>query len=207
MYSGDCWSTFGRFIWATSSMFFGVYSIVQNINIPLIVQPQVFGFLCAVAWVQVWGTALYQSTLIHHHSVSFLRVQDTDFAVYNGSLSIYSSHVQFRNRPRLRTAGSISSSSSRNSTRAAILWDHVCHSDFSGTVVSDIIDACHIVHLHRVRPQYVEIYRIKEVRGISFVFMAIDIGGGVFSLLSLAFKPKWDVVASVSILWLLLSAS
>jgi len=47
-------------------------------------------------------------------------------------------------------------------------------------------------------PQFVEIYRIKEVRGISLLFMACDIGGGVFSLLSLAFKTQFDGLAAGS---------
>ena len=47
------------------------------------------------------------------------------------------------------------------------------------------------------RPQYWEIYKRKEVIGLSLVFMAVDIGGGVFSILSLAFKEKFDVFASI----------
>ena len=47
-------------------------------------------------------------------------------------------------------------------------------------------------------PQYIEIYRLKEVRGISLLFMALDIGGGFFSLLSLVFKPQFDGVAALS---------
>jgi hypothetical protein len=47
------------------------------------------------------------------------------------------------------------------------------------------------------RPQYWEIYKRKEVIGLSMVFMAVDIGGGVFSILSLAFKEKFDVFASI----------
>ncbi|KAJ6544244.1 PQ loop repeat-domain-containing protein [Mycena capillaripes] len=38
--------------WGISSGFFGVYAIVQNLNIPLIVQPQLFGLLCLVSWGQ-----------------------------------------------------------------------------------------------------------------------------------------------------------
>lgn len=47
-------------------------------------------------------------------------------------------------------------------------------------------------------PQYLEIYRRKEVLGISMLFMAIDIGGGIFSTLSLVFRERFDTVASVS---------
>ena len=47
------------------------------------------------------------------------------------------------------------------------------------------------------RPQYWEIYKRKEVIGLSMLFMATDISGGVFSILSLAFKEHFDVFASI----------
>ncbi|CED84149.1 Predicted membrane protein [Phaffia rhodozyma] len=40
------------FTWSAASIFLGIYCIVQNINIPIIVQPQLFGFLAAVCWIQ-----------------------------------------------------------------------------------------------------------------------------------------------------------
>jgi len=46
-------------------------------------------------------------------------------------------------------------------------------------------------------PQYWEIYKRKEVVGVSMTFMAMDISGGVFSILSLVFKGKFDVFASI----------
>jgi len=49
-----------------------------------------------------------------------------------------------------------------------------------------------------VRPQYWEIYRLGEVVGVSMLFMGIDIIGGIFSLLSLIFRPDFDVAAGVS---------
>jgi hypothetical protein len=48
------------------------------------------------------------------------------------------------------------------------------------------------------RPQYWEIYRLKEVVGISLIFMAVDIAGGLFSLLSLIFREEFDIAACVS---------
>lgn len=47
-------------------------------------------------------------------------------------------------------------------------------------------------------PQYWEIYKFKEVVGVSMTFLLIDILGGVFNNLSLAFKEKFDAVASLS---------
>jgi len=39
-------------LWGFSSVFQGVYVLVQKINVPLMVQPQLFGFLCLVSWGQ-----------------------------------------------------------------------------------------------------------------------------------------------------------
>ncbi|KAJ3491375.1 hypothetical protein NLI96_g765 [Meripilus lineatus] len=47
-------------------------------------------------------------------------------------------------------------------------------------------------------PQYWEIYKHGEVIGISITFMLVDCLGGVFSDLSLAFKPTFDVIAGVA---------
>ena len=47
-------------------------------------------------------------------------------------------------------------------------------------------------------PQYYEIYKHHEVKGISIPFMAIDLMGGVFSDLSLVFKSKFDVIAGIA---------
>jgi PQ loop repeat len=47
-------------------------------------------------------------------------------------------------------------------------------------------------------PQYYEIYKYKEVIGISVLFMFIDWLGGVSSVISLAFKETFDVIAGVA---------
>lgn len=45
-------------------------------------------------------------------------------------------------------------------------------------------------------PQFYEIWRFNEVKGISLWFLAIDCSGGVFSLLSLVFKESFDGIAA-----------
>ncbi|EED17598.1 PQ loop repeat protein [Talaromyces stipitatus ATCC 10500] len=40
-------------LWALCSVPFGVYMIVQNVNIPLQIQPQIFGFFGFVSWGQI----------------------------------------------------------------------------------------------------------------------------------------------------------
>ena len=47
-------------------------------------------------------------------------------------------------------------------------------------------------------PQYWQIYKHKEVIGISLVFIAVDMMGGIFNDLSLAFRAEFDVIAAVT---------
>ncbi|KAH8701801.1 PQ loop repeat-domain-containing protein [Talaromyces proteolyticus] len=41
------------FLWAVCSVPFGVYMILQDVNIPLQIQPQLFGFFAFVSWGQI----------------------------------------------------------------------------------------------------------------------------------------------------------
>ncbi|KIM22827.1 hypothetical protein M408DRAFT_78446 [Serendipita vermifera MAFF 305830] len=149
-------------LWAVSGAFLGVYTIVRNINIPLIVQPQVFGALAALSWVQTLyydpKRSLWVCSLIF---LTFVVV----FAAFEAGM-VYA-------------------------TRAAIEAGNQHVLPFFGGFSAVLIAVALI-------PQYIEIYRLKEVRGISLLFMALDIGGGIFSLLSLVFKPEFDGVASLS---------
>ncbi|PMD14191.1 hypothetical protein NA56DRAFT_736319 [Hyaloscypha hepaticicola] len=47
-------------LWSVCAVPFGVYAIAQNFNIPIQVQPQVFGTFCLISWGQ---------TLIYHEQV------------------------------------------------------------------------------------------------------------------------------------------
>lgn len=41
------------FLWAISAVPFGVYAIVQNFNLPVQIQPQIFCMLSLVSWAQI----------------------------------------------------------------------------------------------------------------------------------------------------------
>ncbi|ODH52074.1 hypothetical protein GX48_01863 [Paracoccidioides brasiliensis] len=41
------------FLWALCSVPFGIYMILQQVNIPIQIQPQIFGSLCTICWVQI----------------------------------------------------------------------------------------------------------------------------------------------------------
>lgn len=46
-------------------------------------------------------------------------------------------------------------------------------------------------------PQFYEIYRAKEVVGLSYLFLFMDSLGAIFSLVSLACKSELDIIALV----------
>jgi len=152
------------FLWSLSAIFLGVYNIVQDINIPLIVQPQVFGFLAAFCWTQ----CLFYDSKKSLHLCIFLLV------IYSSVAAGFETGMTFLLRRAVQHDG-------EGGQRGL---------QFFGIMSSVLISI-------GLLPQYVEIYRLKQVKGISYTFMAIDIGGGVFSILSLAFKAKWDVIASL----------
>ncbi len=47
-------------------------------------------------------------------------------------------------------------------------------------------------------PQYWEIYKYKEVIGVSITFLLVDILGAVLNDLSLVFRVKFDIIAAIT---------
>ncbi len=47
-------------------------------------------------------------------------------------------------------------------------------------------------------PQYADIYRDRSVVGVSMAFIAADALGAVFSLISLAFRTEFDLLATLN---------
>jgi len=145
--------------WAISGGFFGVYAVVQNLNIPLIIQPQLFGLLCLISWGQCH---YYSSTRPKY--VSFI-IAVAVIAALGG----FEVGMVFAIKPSLND-------------RAI---------QFFG-IFSSVLLALGLV------TQYYEIYQRREVVGLSIAFMTVDCLGGVFSDLSLAFKPKFDTIAAIT---------
>ncbi|PAV19593.1 pq loop repeat protein [Pyrrhoderma noxium] len=149
-------------IWGTVAVPLGVFAIVQNLNIPLIIQPQVFGFLSIVSWSQ----CLYYG---QRKSLKRVIPLALSILIFMGG---FEAGMVFAIKP---------------ATRAGNLKPLT----FFG-VMSSVQIALGLL------PQYYEIYKFGEVKGISMFFMAVDILGGVFSLLSLVFKEDFDVLAGVA---------
>ncbi|KAF5373268.1 hypothetical protein D9615_007478 [Tricholomella constricta] len=147
------------FLWGLSGLFLGVYAIVQDLNIPLIIQPQLFAFLTLFSWGQCLYYDIGKSRL-----AACLMTGSVMLTI--GALEV---GMVFAIRPTMN--------------QRAI--------DFFGVFASVLIAA-------GLLPQYWEIYKRKEVVGISILFITIDLLGGVFSDLSLIFRPKFDIIAAVA---------
>jgi len=150
------------FLWGISCVPLGVYVIVQNLNIPLILQPQLFGLLSLTSW----GQCLYYEG---KRTKLFSILTTLCVIITAGGLE---AGLVFAVRP-----------SYRRGNEGPVRFFGI----FSSALIS-----------LSLLPQYYEIYKHKEVIGISILFMFIDLLGGVFSDLSLVFKAKFDVIASIT---------
>ncbi|KAI0083937.1 PQ loop repeat-domain-containing protein [Irpex rosettiformis] len=155
-------SPFIGFLWGISGAFLGVYVIVQDLNIPLIVQPQVLSVLSLVSWSQCQ----------YYSKKRPLRVCILWLASLLVILGGFQAGMVFAIRPAYH-----------NGNRKA--------AQFFGIMSSILLSLA-------LFPQYYEIYNHREVIGISIPFMIIDLLGGVFSVLSLAFKSNFDIIAGVA---------
>ncbi|KAJ6582091.1 PQ loop repeat-domain-containing protein [Mycena capillaripes] len=152
-------------LWGISAGFLGAYTIILNFNIPLILQPQLFGFLALVSWgqCQYYGVG---------RSRGAAAVMALGVMLIVGGFEVA---MVFAIRPAY-AAGS--EAGARGVRFLGI---------FSAVLISLAL-----------LPQYVEIWRHREVVGISILFMVVDMLGGLFSDLSLAFKDRFDVVAGIT---------
>ncbi|KAI0288986.1 PQ loop repeat-domain-containing protein [Russula brevipes] len=153
------------FLWGVSALPLGVYVIAQDLNVPLIVQPQLFGLFSLLSWCQ----CLYYSTA---RSRTWCIVVLCSTLVLWGGLE---AALVFALRPAYRHGTPAGKTGVR----------------FFGILGSALLSIALI-------PQFYEIYKYRAVLGISLTFMAIDLLGGVFSILSLAFKHQVDVLAAVA---------
>ncbi|KZT59488.1 hypothetical protein CALCODRAFT_493630 [Calocera cornea HHB12733] len=155
-------SPFLVLIWASCALPLGVYNITLNTNIPLIVQPQLFGTLGAFCWVQCL------------HYEKHLSPRNAALTFFAFLLVVGGLQVAFV-----------------FALRHGLAEGNDRPLQFFGVMTVILI-------FGGLLPQFYEIWKLKEVLGISMAFMVIDGLGGVFSTLSLAFKPSIDPLLAFS---------
>ncbi|KAH8831438.1 PQ-loop-domain-containing protein [Flagelloscypha sp. PMI_526] len=158
--------------WGIGAAPLGVYVIVQDLNVPLIVQPQIFGVLCLIGW----GQCLYYGAAKRPHRTAILLTVGVMLLLgFFELLMVIALRSGYGISPFDRTP--------LGKEKPGVL--------FFG-ILSAILISLGLL------PQYYEIWIHREVKGVSKLFMFVDALGGVFSVLSLAFKEKFDTTASVT---------
>jgi len=203
-------SQFLVFIWGASGVLLGVYAIVQNINIPIIVQPQLFGTLSFLSFAQVRPL-----------QVKLLRIIRPDELQHQGWLFCVHLTIQYTSTHRVFELLIPSSIQCQYYGSKRPFWTCVAiyvvclallcvlqvgfvyavrpsyeHGHSAGVEFFGIASSVTIAV--GLLPQYYEIWKHGEVIGISIPFMTVDMLGGVFNDLSLAFKSDFNVIASVT---------
>ncbi|KAI0057219.1 PQ-loop-domain-containing protein [Artomyces pyxidatus] len=151
--------------WCLAAIPLGIYAIVQDLNVPLIIQPQLFGFFALVSWVQCMFYG-------EKHSLRWCATAMLSIMILFAGLE---TGVVYAVRPSYRRGD--------QSAKRAV--------QFFGILSSVMLSLA-------LFPQYYEIYKYRAVIGISVLFMLVDMLGGIFSDLSLVFKPHFDTIASVT---------
>ncbi|KAG8899048.1 hypothetical protein FRC00_001987 [Tulasnella sp. 408] len=147
------------FLWAFSGLFLGVYVVVKNINIPLILQPQLFTALAALSWAQCLYYGGKKTKLFA--ALSYLTFVSLFGGIQTGLVFAFKAS---RNERALQAFG----------------------------ILSAVIISVGLIK------RWILVDAVPV--GISMLFMAVDMGGGLFSVLSLVFKPKFDGVAAATYL-------
>lgn len=184
-------STFGlspylMLIWTLAAFFLGVYNILQNINVALIVQPQSFGFMGALCWVQClyYGDGPDPDPAGEHY-VDPKRKRREPMSLKR-TLVIFTSYILFAAAFECGFVYIL-----RATAKGDPPVPNQAGVQFFGIAAAVLISL-------GLMPQYYEIFRLRRVVGVSYIFMTVDLLGGVFSTLSLAFKEKWDITASIN---------
>ncbi|KAF9453608.1 hypothetical protein P691DRAFT_800242 [Macrolepiota fuliginosa MF-IS2] len=157
-------SPFLMLLWGIATMFLGAYSILQRLNIPLQIQPQLFGFLSLVSW----GQCLYYDPGRQDRKRSSIFITVSTM-IFIGALELM---LVFVSRPAYE----------RGVSAPITLFGVLSIVTIAGGLL----------------PQYWEIYIRKEVVGVSYVFISIDMLGGLLNALSLAFSTEFDPLAGTA---------
>ncbi|KAH6916011.1 hypothetical protein BKA70DRAFT_1093140, partial [Coprinopsis sp. MPI-PUGE-AT-0042] len=83
-------------LWGIASVFQGVYIVVHRINIPLMIQPQLFGFLSLVSWgqCQYYGNRRPRKTVIYMTGGVLLICALTELSLILGLRQIRDTHTR-----------------------------------------------------------------------------------------------------------------
>ncbi|GAA5929237.1 hypothetical protein JCM10213_005019, partial [Rhodosporidiobolus nylandii] len=152
--------------WVISGASLGIYAITQNINVPIMVQPHLYGSVCAFICCQI----------LHY---------DRGWRWYSAYIGAFSAYAVVCAGFEVGMVFACRAGERAGNSGGTMTFG----------IISDVMLAAGFF------PQFYEIWKLKEVVGLSYIFLAMDSAGGIFSILSLAFKDEpIDVIALIGYL-------
>jgi len=172
-------------LWAWAGVPLGVYNVVSNFNIALQIQPQILTFLSLVTWLQCYRFETVNERSYQTESAALRTMQTSSIAkatALSTALAIVMGAIE----------GGLIAILRHFPSKGAMTFM---------AVASAVLLAVGVLSHYR------DIWKHRSVRGISFIFVAIDAAGDIFSLISVFFEPHLDIQGMVIygtelVLWL-----
>ncbi|KAL8947015.1 MAG: hypothetical protein Q9222_006656 [Ikaeria aurantiellina] len=175
---------FMMFIWAVSAVPFGVYAIVQNFNIPIQIQPQIFCMLALVSWSQI---------LIYNHA----------WPVWKASLLAAGLGALFGGLQVLLVL-TLRGPYSRGVEWPMTLVGVISAILLAGGLIPPYFEiwkrSGRVVGISKRMMRSALFSTITNLRKIDFIFLSIDWMGAFFSLMALVAQHTFDVLGGVQYL-------
>ncbi|KAF9164258.1 hypothetical protein DFQ26_001639 [Actinomortierella ambigua] len=159
-------------IWTVAALGFGSYALIERLSIPIIVQPQIFGVLSTLCFLQCM---YYTSNPRWKWS---LRTTIVGGVLLYGGMAAVEASAYF-------------------STKAGL------DNDVEGTIEAAGILPVILLGIGFL-PQYVDIFRDRSVVSVNMVFIVCDALGSIFSIISLAFRDVFDLLAALNYVMVLI---
>jgi hypothetical protein len=161
-------------LWAWAGVPLGVYNIIEEFNIALRIQPQILTCLSLITWIQCF---YYENVSIKRQLKERLPILFVQKWSVTRSLAVVCPIATVMAGIQASLIVGLRIAKSRH-----ILWPMTLMAVLSATLLAA-----------GVLRHYWDIWIHRTVRGISFIFVAIDAGGDLFSLLSIFFQPTLDI--------------
>ncbi|KAI8820273.1 uncharacterized protein EV422DRAFT_532246 [Fimicolochytrium jonesii] len=171
------------FLWAIWTPFFAAYALYSGLKLPLIIQPNLFGFFAAVCFVQVLHYPAERGEEGGQHTSE----EGSDGGRKVGRWKKVFGRTWV-------AVGMLGVCLMLLGGAEAGLYYAICAADEAGTKSGgDFVTAMGIMPTILIiggfLPQYIDIFRTSIVDGISQPFLLMDILGAVLSLIALGLEP------------------
>ncbi|GJJ75399.1 hypothetical protein EMPS_07757 [Entomortierella parvispora] len=185
-------------IWTLAALGFGCYSIVEELSIPIILQPHIFGLLSLIVCLQCFyygqGKGQQQDDFGDGQTQGLGEAQE----VHGWSVTSWKRGTFGHSLKRTVLLGLPSFLVLAGIEVGAVFGTKagIAH-NVKGTLSASGIIPVVLLGLGFL-PQYVDIFHHRSVVGVSMVFITGDALGSIFSLISLAFREIFDLLAAMN---------